>query len=506
MALWSLTQERVEKLRKQMGDKETEVDRLIKLSKEDLWRIDLDEFIDVWRSQLEEEKHRGKANASRGRRVSMKLKTEGGRGAAKKRKALDDDSDFDAPKSKKSVTAKHIKPKGGLLDYLSKPSKPKAKTYVDGASDSDEFEPEVIPEKRSRTTAKPKASPTETNESSAEPVIAPKKRQGSVQPQAPKPTTLSLGDFDSDLEMQDALSQPEIATTPETVKPSPVDEDSDIEVIPKPTTQRQARTNRKPIKYQAFSSSESDNGDDLLGDVSNMVKGLRDNNVDPHSESRTLFSEPSRPGPSSASKPTTKAQRLAMAFDPDETDYSKLIPQNSPRRSLLVKPKETKASSEVEDESRDVGTTTSKAGAKGKAATVKPAAASKSTAKAAAPKSTKATSSTTTKGRPKKTAAAPATSKPTQLSPAAKAYASKKAKATKKLMDDDSDDDIDAMANDILDSGPEDSPAPAPARGRPARRAVTTKKQPTYVIDDDSDELASDGEENESSDGFSESD
>src|SRR5699024_5978024 len=52
MAIWSLTQERVDKLRKQIGEKEMEIDALIKLSKEDIWKQDLEDFISEWRFQL----------------------------------------------------------------------------------------------------------------------------------------------------------------------------------------------------------------------------------------------------------------------------------------------------------------------------------------------------------------------------------------------------------------------------------------------------------------------
>ncbi|KAI5301561.1 DNA topoisomerase 2, partial [Ascosphaera atra] len=58
MPLYSLTKERVERLRKQIGDKETEVDELIKLSKEDIWLRDLDEFMEEWRAYLAEEHDR----------------------------------------------------------------------------------------------------------------------------------------------------------------------------------------------------------------------------------------------------------------------------------------------------------------------------------------------------------------------------------------------------------------------------------------------------------------
>lgn len=477
MALWSLTKERVEKLRAQIGDKETEVDNLIKLSKEDLWRIDLDHFLEEWRFQLEDEKKLGKKIASRGRRVSTKLMT-AGKGAAKKRRADEGDSDFDVPKPKKAATTKHVKPKGGLLDYLNKPVKSKPKSFVDGASDSDDLEEEIMPAKKPRAAAKrgaAKPKPLSSDSDDDFGVVeapAPKPKQASVQSQSSKSVIPDAGD--SDIEIK-GDSPKELSAASSADKQS--DKDSDIEMVDEPAP-RQARS-RKPVKYETLSSSESDNGDDLLGDVSSMVKGIREGNADPHSDSRTLFSEPARIGPGSATKPTTKAQRLAMEFDPDETDYSKLIPQNSPRRSLLVKPKETKASSDNEDDSKDAA----KASTKGKAASTKA-----SSVKAAKPAPKAAPK---TKARPKKAAAPPPAAKPTPLSPAAKAYASKKAKASKMVISDDSDDDIDAMANDILDSEPEKEATPPPPKGRPTRRAAATSKKPAYVIEDDSDELAS---------------
>ncbi|KAK2757563.1 DNA topoisomerase 2 [Arachnomyces sp. PD_36] len=447
MALWSLTQERVEKLRRQIGDREMEVDALIKLSKEDIWKKDLDEFLEEWRFQLEDEEKRRKKLAGLGRRASTKLKT-AAKSTARKRKALGDDpddGDFGVRKPKKATTTvNHVKPKNGLLNYLGKAS-PKGKqpaknsrakdTGVDGADDFDDLD-EVVPPKSKSSSAD--ASKTK--------------------------------------------------------------EESDEEVIPM-TTSRTARTARKPIKYANSSGSDSENGDDLLGDVSKMVKGIGGSGGDSVLEPRTLFSERSRPGSSTGLKPTTKPSKAATEFDPDETDYSKLVPQQSPRRSLVVKSKEpnpvsdedeepVNAANEDEDSDEVVVTKSKKA----------PAA----KAKAAPAKSAKA-STTTARGKGKKeTTKAAAPAKKLQPSPAAKAYASKQAKASKKKISDDlSDDDIDAMANDILDSpsagvggdpDSDDSPAPpvkkaaAPASTRPSRRAAATSKKPAYVIEDDSDE------------------
>lgn len=566
MAIWSLTQERVERLRRQIGDKEVEIDTLIKLSKEDIWKHDLDEFINEWRFQLEDEDRRLRKAARMGRRTSSKLMTGGKAPAARKRKAAagddPDDEDFAAPKSKKPATKK-VEPKGGLLNYLSKPSTKKAASPSDGAGDSDEdFGMEVLPKKsRTRPKAEPKPEPKPECDDDSVVEAIPKSR-GASKPAAKDKDEDDIFNMDDDAPQEVAPPKPASETQEDDIfnveespkkgrgaskaKSKPSDDDDFIEVDaddveeppkkapsrgaakpkPKPSddddfmeidaddfevdeppkkgrgagkgkskahddsddefmeiakaSSKQAsqpsRASRKPVKYTAMSESESDNGDDLLGDVSTMVKGIG-GSKDSASDSRQLFSERSRPGSSSGLRTSAKTSKFSNDFDPDETDYSKLVPQNSPRRSLQVKSKDVKMS---EDDDMDKDDEPAKP-AMGKQA---------AKGKAAAPKTTAPAKG---RGRPKKDAAKPAPAPaPTQLSPAAKAYASKKAKASKKQVADGSDDDIDAMANDILDSpagkaGSEDeAPAPAPkAASRPSRRTAAKK---TYVIDDDSEE------------------
>lgn len=146
MALWSLTQERVTKLLRQIGDKEEEVDVLMKKSKEDLWKADLDDFIAEWKFQLEDE-HNRKRNIRKGRRVSKKFATAANSKASiKKRKGLGDafdDSEFEefAPKAKKrapapkpiqrAITA-YTAPKSNAL----KNAMEQRKLYTDGPTES----------------------------------------------------------------------------------------------------------------------------------------------------------------------------------------------------------------------------------------------------------------------------------------------------------------------------------------------------------------------------------
>ncbi|KAJ5884702.1 DNA topoisomerase II eukaryotic-type [Penicillium taxi] len=487
MPMWSLTQERVEKLRRQIGDRETEVDTLIKLSKEDIWKQDLDDFINEWRFQLAEEDRRLKKVANMGRRASSKLMTGIGKApASRKRKAAiaagedPDDDDFAAPKSKKATAASKKKEKqtNSLANFLQ--SKPTEKSP--GSDDEFDFNMEVLPKKsRAPAKAKAKTEPEVKDEVDLMDI-------DEIPLQAPSAPVQPAPDiFEIDDEPEKAPVKAKTTKRAPKAKPkvaSPIDDsgsDDDFLDIAKSEAPKPAPSRtRKPVNYTAISDSDSDNGDDLLGDVSMMVKGIGSGD----SESRKLFSERSHAESSASLMAPTKAPKVGSDFDPDETDYSKLVPQNSPRRTLQVKPKEVSRIEDDDEEDED--------------SPVKPAPKPKAAPKAkAAPRATaaKATTASKARGRPKKDAA------PVALSPAAKGYAAKQAKS-KKIVDDFSEDDIDAMANDILDSPAgkvdvsDDDPAPAPRRAAAARPARRATKPTKYIIEDESDdEEASDSED-----------
>ena len=482
MPMWSLTQERVEKLRRQIGDREMDIDALIKLSKEDIWTKDLDDFINEWRFQLEDEERRSRKAANAGRRASSKLMIGAGTksAAARKRKAANgddpDDEDFGAPKAKKPAAAKKkAAATNSLANFLKSSNKP-TPPPADGGSDSDSdfnFEKEVMP-KKSRAAPKQTAPP-------------PKEGPDVMDIDEPQKSTADIIDLDD--EPAPKTKKPPAKRGPKSkAKLEDSDDDDFLEIANEASKTSASGRARKPVSYGGDNESESDNGDDLLGDVSLMVKGIGGGD----SESRQLFSERSRAGSSASLKAPTKTK--ASDKESDETDYSKLIPRNSPRRrSLQVKSRDTSRieDDEEEDEEEEPPVKKSRAPAKPKAA-----------------------SAPSARGRPKKEPVKPAPkSAPSVLSPAAKGYASKKAKSTstkKKLADDYSEDDIDAMANDILDSpagkadqgsDDDDEPAVAPRRttaARPSRRNVSAPKK-TYVIEDDSEE---DEDEDESEDDF----
>ncbi|KIX03425.1 uncharacterized protein Z518_06977 [Rhinocladiella mackenziei CBS 650.93] len=434
MPLWSLTQERVEKLQKQIGDKELEIDTLMKKSKEDLWRRDLDEFISEWKFQLEDE-HNRKRNIRKGRRVSKKFATSATtKPAIKKRKGLgdaSDDSDFEdfAPKVKKSAPGpKPVQKHRSITAYVApkvnalKNAVEYRRLYTDSSSD-------------------PLDTPEEAGASGSGRNVPVKESTGSSEPR------------------------------------------------PKATSNRQARAvTKKPTNYALISDSESDNGDGLLADLGDMVKGLPSKTTpDSGSESRALFSTSvSRPSSSHGYKvPTKSAPKSALNLsEEDDTDYKMLAPQQSPRRSIIVTNKDDTNVLELSDDDIVPAKVPKKTSSKGKETTHDhndvDAVPSKGRKKAPVKKAAKDTQPKVKKPAPKKATEAP---KKVEQSPVAKAYAKRLAK---KVIN--SDDEMDALADDILKSpsGSEsDEPIARKAPARPARRAVTTKKATTYTFDDD---------------------
>jgi DNA topoisomerase-2 len=466
MAIWSLTQERVEKLRKQIGDKEMEVDALIKLSPKDIWNVDLDAFVEEWNTQLEDDVKRKKKIAGITRRASHKLGIDGPKGKKKKRKAdasdSDDDSGSDFGPAKKKAKPK----KEGLLSYLRQDLEP---------------------------VKKPNAT-TALKNSSAFGSTAPPK-QGTLLTHLVKKEKSPQTDGASDDKPAAAEAVPEVkrGRPPPVKKPPPVDsddDDSDVfaavakEIEKKSTTT--SRTGRVAVKqapkYNIDNSDSDSEGDDLLGDVSSMVKtiGAGTNGAPLFKATSTVrpgSNGSARPG-SAAGGPKAAKKNSPIEIDDDTTNYEGLMPQPSPKRPAPRNVNDTIMSSDDDDMSL----------------AVKKPIPSKLTAKTKLAKPVP---------KPKATSAVVA-KKPTALSPAAKAYAAKLAKTSgalakpalkaKKPVPIDSDDemeDADAIADDLLSDEGEDEPTPKPASrapaGRPGRRAAATKAAKYVVSDDDTD-------------------
>lgn len=484
MAIWSLTQERVEKLNRQIGDKEMEIDSLSAKSPKDLWTLDLDALLEEWQTQLDEEAKLEKKVKSKGRRTSAKLGI--GSKASKKRKAgdSDDDSDGDFIATKKPKAAPKTK-KGAASSAL-------LAMQIDGAGGDDvamangiEQKPVTRPPAEQQSTLdnaferlKSKSS-TSTPEVESKPATAGAAKKATAKAPAKAP----------------AKAAPKKKAEPVELS----DDEDDFLAIAKEAPAKPAATGRtgraaaqkaKSYKLAEDSDEEMSDVNDRLEDVSAMVKGIGAG----AGEGATRFFHPPSAVRPSSSHSGLKAKKKIMDdedISADETDWAALA-QNSPMkatdRTLL---------SEEGSEDLDMEPAP-KPAAK---ATAKPKA-------AAAPKATGAL-------KPKKApaAAAAASAAPKTLSPAAKAYAAKQAKSgaaskapaskAKKVISDDEDESVDALANDILSDDDLDSPAPAkksaapaPAAARPSRRAAAAKPKAKYALsDEDEDDFDQESEE-----------
>ena len=470
MPIWSLTQERIDKLNKQIGDVELAIDTLIRLSKEDIWKRDLDEFIAEWRLQLDDEAKRQKKIDKAGRRASNKLNISAA-GPTRKRKAGDhsDDSDFVGPvRAKKVAPVKKVaKEPTGLMAGLAPvaaANQPKKRGPKPGAKAAPKAaEPSKPAKKESQDVWMDLAG----GDSPSDPPVAPIFQK--AKPAAATTTTAKAA----------------LTKVLPTKAPKSEDEDSAEEEILRPAAPRGRRAATKAATYTLDDSDDDDNGDDLLLDVGKMVKGIGSTSQDSTSNSRPLFSTSlSRPGSSAGlPKKSLGSARQTMEVDEaDDTDYAMLAPPPTDKKAVTAR--ETVISDDSADEDNDPFVEsppkTKAKPAKTKTAKAAPAAAKAVPKRAPAPK----------KSAPPKAVAEP---KKLPLSPAAKAYAAKKAKQAQTALDEE-DDEVEKVANALLDDDEED----APVMRSPARKAAVvavSKKKGWGGGSDDEDE---DGEESES--------
>lgn len=438
MPIWALTLERLDRLKKQIAAKKAEHDELEGLSEKDLWCKDLDDFLEEWKTQLQLDAEIQTNIRRMGRRVSKKI------GAGKGRRARDDD-DYNPVKAKTAKAAKAV--------VKVEPKAHERFASIFGA-------------------AKPKAKPV-TND------------MGNDGPSdAPEPAS----DF-SDDDFAALSKKP-------AKKPSPVESVSDAPAPPVTESAVNGRTKRaaaSKAKTWAMDDddSESDDDDKLLGDVGAMVRGIGESGTNANNGRLSLFamSRPESSHGNAASNGLSKGLKAkpSRTFDfdsHDDTNYE-MLARSSPAKS----PKKDDVDSFLSDDDLPVVTKVTKT-----------AKASSSAAASKAPLSV-VPAAKKARGRPagaknKAKDAEPAKSKPVHLSPAAKAYAAKKASKPKKpfFSDDDEDDD------DVAMEEPPSPVVPKP-RGRPARAAAVTKAKPIYVDDEDEDDsLMMDGNDDQESD------
>jgi DNA topoisomerase-2 len=422
MPIWSLTLERLEKLKEAIKKKKAEHDELLALSEKDLWCKDLDDFCAEWETQLALEAEIQTSIRRMGRRVSKKI------GAGRGRKAKEDDN------------------------Y--EPTKPKAKTKAAAAK------------------AAPVKVETKTAQRFAE--------MFSQEPKVKKESTADVVDLSDNFSDDDfaALSKSKPAPAPKAGKAASQSEE--------PVNGRSKRAAASKARTLFDADSESDDDDDnLLGDVGALVKGI--GKQDPESTGRLSLYSMSRPESSQTNgnlsvlpKIKTKSAKSFEVDSPDDTNYE-LLARSSPHKTVA------KGDDDIDEFLSDDEPV--KAPAKSAAATAAATKAAAAPAGLAAVKKARGRPAGSTNKKGPATAKTKAAAKSTTLSPAAKAYAARKA-VKKTVFDEDSDEDM-------AEASPPPAAKPAP-RGRPGRAAAARR---TVVIDDDDSSMAVDNDD-ESDDPF----
>ncbi len=443
----------MDKLKAQMAAKKEEHDAMEKLTEKDLWCKDLDDFANEWEVQLREEEDYQKTIRNTNRRASRKIGA--GKGAGKGRaKAADTEYNPKPSKPLKPNPAKGVikvenKPHQRFLNMFTNKPKPKARSTSIGTDGAEDDEFHEVSD------------------------------------------GLSDGDFDA------------LKAAKPTAKES---KESSRAPSEQPANGRAKRVAAAAPKKWIISDDEESESDDgkFLGDVGAMVKGIGggDNSDTAAANGRVSLFAMQRPGSSHGKSTSTDLPKLKskpsrnfdLSDDGDETNYE-MLARSSPQKAP---PPKDNLDSFLSDDDDVLIPVTKKVPTKAAAPKAAPKAATKS-----APKPKKAPA-------PKKTADPP---KPTQLSPAAKAYAAKQNKmklTSKKIFSEDEDEDEDVEMDDV------DSPPPQPAargRGRPARAATVAKaKKPVYIDSDDDDEMDIDDNdesalvEEQSEDDFDDSD
>lgn len=549
MQIYSLTLERLERLRRQIADKKAEHDELEALDEKDLWCKDLDAFVEEWENQMRLDDEIRSNIRKMGRRTSRKI----GAGKGARKKAGDDDYDPGKKKTKAvtkkvavpfqstqqrlfSTEAKKPKPVGtdgansdfddddfaslkktaskATTKTTSKPAVAKVPSPVVDISDDDTDFAALAPSRSKRaaakkpipvdlsdeeedddddfvvpapTTSKPaaakKPSPVDSFDEDGDDNVLPIKPQRKAAT-AKKPAPIDLSDDDSDSVLPTKIqTKAATAKKPSSDESAPEQEASVDDVVPAAGRSKRAAAVKK--KTWVFSDDEDesqDGGDDLLGDVGAMVRGIGEPAAASTNGRLSLFAmSRSEHGNPVVPKLKTKQSRTFDLDSPDDTNYellAKSSPQKPPEIDELMS----------DDEEAPAATKTSSAKSKP----------SKTPLNVVAGQTKKARGRPAgTKGKAKEDKPA----KPVQLSPAAKAYAAKtkggsKAASKGKKNVFDFDDEEDEDSDVLMDDSP--PPQPAARTSRPGRAAAKAK---TYVVDDDeSMSDADDFDEDEESD------
>ena len=434
LPIWSLTAERIERLKDQIAKKTQEHEDLLALSEKDLWCADLDGFMEEWHKQLALDAEIQTGINRMGRRRSKKI----GAGKSKTGGPRGDDDDYDP-----SVKKGRGRAAGGKA--AAKPAKP-AKTHQRFAE--------------MWAGSKSKAKDSETEE-----------------------VGMSDGFSDDDfMALGRSKAPPSKLKKEESIEPTM----SDAPAAAPARNKRAAATKSKT--WIVDDDTDASDDDDMLGDVGAMVKGITNGaKAEDKTNGRlSLFAMSRGPESQVSALPKTIRTKPSRTFDfdsHDDTNYE-MLAKSSPRKSVR--------GDELDGLSDDDAFNLTKVTAKPSSQPPPKASATSTSSAAAAIGGKKA------RGRPASTKnkTEDKVAKPTGLSPAAKAYAAKKVK--KVALSDDDDLDLEDEPVAEKKSAARGRPARTAAKPKPkATYLIESDEDDDVEADDvdDSDPFAMDDSE-----------
>lgn len=442
MPIWSLTAERLEKLKDAIRKKKAEYDELDAKSDKDLWCEDLAAFEAEWEKHLALNAEIQTNIRRMGRRVSKKIGAGGGGGRGRKAKGDDDEYEPEKKGRKKAAPKVETKTAQRFAEMFSAKPKVKKEEQPEAVELSDNFSDDDF-------AALSRSKPAVAKPAAAKPAA--------VKPAASKPAAAK------------PLQSRSVSESRSISQARSISQSEEPEVVPVPVRNKRAAASKARTLFDASSDSDEDD-DKMLGDVGALVKGIG-SKPPGESSARVSLHAMSRPDSShgntssgALSKPKIKSAK-AFEFDTDdETNYE-----------LLAKPSPLKATSQGSGEDDDEDELTA---AKSKPA-VK-AAVSAETKKRGRPAGANSKAEGKAVSKHKVTLKAATTT--STLSPAAKRYAAKK-----KALNDSDDDMEEAFADESI--------APRPvARARPGRAAAANRK---VIIDDEDSSMSVDEQDEE---------
>ncbi|KAK5998438.1 DNA topoisomerase 2 [Cladobotryum mycophilum] len=272
MPIYSLTLERLEKLKDAIKRKKAEHDALLAKSEKDLWCTDLDEFVDEWERQLVLEAEIQTSIRRMGRRVSKKI------GAGRGRKPKVDD----------------------------------------------EYEPAAA--KKGRPKAAAKAAPAVKVETKTAQRFA---EMFGAKPKVKKESKSEDVDMSEDFSDDDFAALSRNKPAAKASKPRAMSESQSEEPAPA-RTKRAAASKAKTL----FDDSDSEDDDKMLGDVGALVKGI--DKPAGESPTRLSLHAMSRPESSHGTLPKAKSKAAkTFSFDSEDDTNYEMLAKSSPQKTAI---------------------------------------------------------------------------------------------------------------------------------------------------------------------------